>query len=235
MTDDLKFPARGGYSKDHDPVKHMTDRLITKHWAEKLSGQPAVIGIAGPRETGKDTTATRLLPWFRARTEEANITWFADPLYDMVAILTGVPVVKLREQAYKNATWTAETAPIPTLVGKSPRSLLKDIGMWVRDEIDADHWAQHLKQRTSRGVNGWKSWWFVPDTRFVNETKVCDLVLEVRREGVEYAGDHPSEMRLPAHLIDHTVWLTPGMDYDHLGRVLGTLIEARRKARAAKA
>lgn len=200
-----------------------------------IHGAPAIIGIAGPKETGKDTTATRLLPWFGIRTKQTNITWFADPLYEMVATLTGVPVEKLRDQAYKNATWTAETAPIPTLVGKSPRSLLKDIGMWVRDEVDADHWAQHLKQRTARGVSGWKSWWFVPDTRFVNETKVCDLVIEVRRKGIEYEGDHPSEMRLPAELIDHTVWLTPGMDYGHLGRVIVGLIEARRATKAATA
>lgn len=200
--------------------------------ASPLNGAPAVVGLAGPKGTGKDTTASRLLPWFRARTKQTNITWFADPLYQMVSILTGVPVETLRDQAYKNATWTAETAPLPTLVGNSPRELLKDVGMWVRDEVDADHWAQHLKQRTSRGFNGWKSWWFIPDTRFVNEVAVCDLVIEVRREGIEYAGDHPSERRLPAHLIDHTVWLTPETDYPKLAYTIVLLIEARRKARA---
>ncbi len=189
---------------------------------DRIPGAPAIVGICGPKGTGKDTTATRLLSWFRPRTKQANITWFADPLYQMVEILTGVPVEYLRDQRFKEVIWTAETAPIPTLA--------KDLGMWVRDEVHAEHWAAHLKQRTSRGVQGWKSWWFVPDTRFVNETNMCDVVIEVRRSGIEYDEDHPSEKRLPEHLIDHTVWLTPDMDYAKLARTILTLVGEMRGA-----
>ncbi len=178
-----------------------------------------IIGICGPKETGKDTTATGVMPFFYRRAIETNITWFAEPLYLMVSILTDVPVHQLRDQKYKSVIWTEATAPIPSLIGTSPRELLKDLGMWVRDEIHADHWAQHLLART-RKQHAYVSNWLVPDLRFVNEVKVCDLVIEVRREGVEYAGDHPSEMRLPAELIDETVWLTKGMDYDELGQLI---------------
>jgi hypothetical protein len=177
-----------------------------------------IIGICGPKETGKDTTAVGMMPFFDLRKIETNITWFADPLYKMVWILTGVPVHLLRDQRYKNVVWTEATAPIPSLIGTSPRELLKDLGMWVRDEIHADHWAQHLLVRTRKEQPD--SSWLVPDLRFVNEVKVCDLVIEVRREGVEYAGDHPSEMRLPAELIDETVWLTKGMDYAALAQLI---------------
>ncbi len=181
-----------------------------------------IIGICGPKGTGKDTTARRLIGAIRngGGPTCANITWFADPLYHMVSLLTLVPVEQLRDQSYKEVIWTAETAPIPTLVGSCPRELLKDLGMWVRDEVHADHWAQHLFGRTAK----FPGWWLVPDLRFVNEAKVCDVRIEVRREGIDYAGDHPSERRLPEELIDYTVVLTPDMDYGALAERIMALV-----------
>ncbi len=229
ITDDATFMPRAGCTKaDFERILHMSEQLAKASDARMLVGPPMIIGICGPKGTGKDTTADNLMSWFYERSVEMNITWFADPLYEAVSILTGVPVHQLRDQAYKNATWTEETAPIKSLAGTSPRELLKDLGMWVRDEVSADHWAQHLLARTAKyrnpKYNDNKSWWMVPDLRFQNEAAICDICIEVRREGIEYAGDHPSEMRLPDDLIDTTFWLTRGIDYGVIGGTIMKLV-----------
>src|SRR5882757_4305015 len=114
MTDDIDHDIQ----EVEEQIARLTDRKIL------LKLRPMIVGICGPKGTGKDTTATELTPWFYHREIETNIAWFADPLYEMVATLTTVPVHVLRNQKYKNAIWTGTTAPIKTLIGKSPRELL---------------------------------------------------------------------------------------------------------------
>lgn len=190
------------------------------HWAAR----PCVIGICGPEGTGKDTTAEGLLPWFRHHTAEARIDKFAAPLYQTISALTGLSVEWLSHPNNKDTIWTVETAPVPSLVGWSPRMLLRDVGMWVRDKVSPSHWAHLLKKRTTQGTAEYKSWYLVTDLRFVSELSAVSFVLEVRREGVEYKNDHPSSTRLPGETIDHTEWLKPGMDYAAFGQRLTTMI-----------
>ena len=56
------------------------------------------------------------------------------------------------------------------------------------------------------------TWTLITDVRFCNEVALCDLVVELRRDGdVGYGGEdeHVSRRRLPSDFIDATFQLTP--------------------------
>lgn len=223
--------------------------LAIQQMNERIIDLPHLtIGLAAPKGTGKDTTARRLrnpyrhpdgviraAPWLNAYQAGAYFTdSFAEPLYRMVAILTGLSVEQLQDEHLKDVVWqfspdepdiaanlkyapsnftSRHTAPTASLVGWGPRRLLEHLGTeFVRDKIAQDHWVQLMKARLARKSRGIT---VITDVRFPNEAAICDLVVELRREGKEYGDStsHISKQRLPACFIDLTVTLSDPMNY----------------------
>lgn len=170
-----------------------------------------VVGFCGPRGTGKDTTAGIVSGILQRESISVQCDYFARPMYEVMSILTGKTVEWLSDQRNKNVVWTEEAAPLPCLAGQSSRKLMQTFGTeFVRNSISTEFWVQHfLKRARDSGCD----LVFVTDVRFDNEAVVCDSLIEVRRTGVEYTGEHASERGVPAHLIDATFWLTPEMSY----------------------
>jgi hypothetical protein len=125
-----------------------------------------LIGLCGPAGAGKNTVAEIL-------TDFRQIA-FADPLYQCISTITGLPVGRLQDRAVKEAL-------IPWL-GKSPRQMLQTLGTeWGRGSVHEEIWIRIALERAKpelaagRGV-------VITDVRFDNEAKaIIDAGGEVWR------------------------------------------------------
>ena len=171
------------------------------------------IGLAGPANVGKSTTARRLLEEFdKIEKNCATAYAFAEPIYEMVKSITGIPIYILKSQDYKNVEWTEKTAPLPSLKGWTPRKFLQKIGTeCFRDQIFEDFWIEYA----IKNVNGFDIAIF-EDARFENEFKKCDIVIELEREGVVYAMNHPSAMPPDPKYVTMKINLTENLNYKEL-------------------
>jgi hypothetical protein len=130
---------------------------------------------------------------------------FADPLYECVSAITGLPVSRLKDRDVKEAV-------VPWL-GKSPRQMLQTLGtewgrgtvhpeIWIR--IAMEHAGQHLA--VGRCV-------VITDVRFDNEAQaIIDAggeVWSVTRPGwrclADEAAAHQSEAGVSDRLITRTI------------------------------
>lgn len=117
-----------------------------------------VIGLTGPAGSGKDTAADELV----LRHEFTKLS-FADPIYQMICMCTGIPVHELRRRDLKET-------PLSTM-NISPRKLLQTLGTeWGRNLIREDLWILNLRDRlwdieNRIGIVGL----VIPDVRFQNE------------------------------------------------------------------
>lgn len=180
------------------------------------------IGLAGPGCVGKSTTMRaihELLPSIAMQLPHGlqlsmcgmllEQRSFAQPLYEMIAVMTGLTIEQLK--ATKEIDWTAETAPVPSLIGWSPRKLLKHYGEFTRATVSQEFWVQRATVE-SRAI-------FVvfDDARHDPEFQVCKAIIELERDGIVYAKDHPSSMPPDPEWIDLKVNLT-GRTPEHVAR-----------------
>lgn len=117
-----------------------------------------IIGIAGKARSGKDSSAWGLLKiinqktWVRAK--------FADPVYEIVSIMTGVPVQDIEFKKDQIAFGNLTFRDLLIWVGMNGRKLYEDI--WI-DNL--------LKRFDGKGLN-----LIVTDLRFPNEAmKIREL------------------------------------------------------------
>jgi hypothetical protein len=93
-----------------------------------------IIGLCGKAGSGKDTVGGLLA----GRGFETMS--FADPLYQAVSAITGLPVEQMKDRSIKET-------PIPWL-GKSPRELLQTLGTeWGRNTIHSELWVMRCMNR----------------------------------------------------------------------------------------
>lgn len=117
-----------------------------------------VIGLTGLAGSGKDSVADILLEEHRFLKLS-----FAEPLYEMVSIVTGTHVDVLKSRRGKERA-------IP-LVGVSPRLLLQTLGTeWGRNMINPGLWVAHLDNRLNAiDSREWVPGVVISDVRFQNE------------------------------------------------------------------
>jgi len=131
-------------------------------------------------------------------------------------------------------------------IGKSPRQLMQTLGTeWGRQLIGEDVWVNIMRNRIQREAdelerkkdyNGLVV--IIPDVRFDNEVKLCDLLIRVVRDGAQPVSDHASEGGIPDDLIDYTVSNNGSLlELDKKAAALSTIIVekfgASREDRAA--
>ena len=156
-----------------------------------------LIGLCGAAGAGKNTVAELL-------TDSSGGPFvqiaFADPLYECVSTITGLPVDRLKDRDVKEAV-------IPWL-GKSPRQLLQTLGTeWGRGTVHPEIWIRIAMERA--GQHHTFSGVVVTDVRFDNEAQaIVDAggeVWRVARPGwrclADDAATHPSEAGVSDHLI----------------------------------
>jgi len=117
-----------------------------------------VIGLTGAAGSGKDTAADAL----REHHRFIKLS-FAEPVYEMMSIVTLTPVEVLRDRSTKEA--------VITKMGVSPRKLGQTLGTeWGRNMINQNIWVDHLDARLHdielrTGLVGL----VISDVRFQNE------------------------------------------------------------------
>lgn len=111
-----------------------------------------LIGLCGAAGCGKTTVAEGLRDRCGYR-----IVSFADPLYDAVSAITGVPVDRLKDRAVKEAELEH--------IGKSPRYLLQTLGTdWGRRLVNENVWVNAAMARIAADEDI-----VIADVRFDNE------------------------------------------------------------------
>ncbi len=154
-----------------------------------------VVGITGAAGAGKGTVAS-MLGWHEIA--------LADPLYDMIAKMTGCAVEQLKDRQFKEQV-------IPWL-GKSPRQLLQTLGTdWGRGMVSKDVWLKIAAHRIR--FAGWgegRACIAVPDVRFDDEAEMIreefgGVIWEASRPGAATCVGHVSEAGISRRLIDRTL------------------------------
>jgi hypothetical protein len=160
-----------------------------------------LIGLCGAAGAGKNTVAELLTDSNGA--PFAQIA-FADPLYECVSTITGLPVARLKDREVKETV-------IPWL-GKSPRQMLQTLGTeWGRGAVHPEIWIRIAMERAAQHLsfNGV----VITDVRFDNEAQaIVDAggeVWRVTRPGwrclAEEAAAHQSEAGVSEYLIARTI------------------------------
>ena len=160
----------------HEPVKDRLDRR-------------RIIGIAGRAGAGKNTVA-EMIPG-------AAVFGFADPLYEGLAAMLGVPEDMLRSRRNKET-------PLKWL-GKSPRELMQLLGTeWGRGMVAQDIWLRLAKRR----IETYGGTIVFSDVRFDNEAEWIrnqggEVWLVERDQETHHT--HSSEAGISPHLIDRVI------------------------------
>lgn len=174
-----------------------------------------LVGLCGAAGSGKTTIAD----WLRDR-HGYRVMSFADPLYDAVSAITGVPVERLKDRATKEAALPG--------IGKSPRYLLQTLGTeWGRNMVSKDLWINAALSKVTPGENA-----VIGDVRFDNEADAIlergGLIVYVYRSGWQCLSDdtaaHPSEAGVSFEKIDAFVDNSSSVD-QLLARVSQLIIE----------
>ena len=161
-----------------------------------------LIGLCGPAGAGKNTVADFLTDSDGCPFMQIAV---ADPLYECISTITGLPVARLKDRAAKEAV-------IPWL-GKSPRQLLQTLGTeWGRGSVHPEIWIRIAMERAGQHLTVGRGV-VVTDVRFDNEAKaIVDAGGEVwrivRNGWACLAGDtatHPSEAGVSDLLIARTI------------------------------
>jgi hypothetical protein len=145
------------------------------------------IGIAGFAGSGKDTAADAISSIF----PQAKSHFLATPLKNTVSDLFMIPSHHMYDRTKKeeiNKEW-----------GKSPRQIMQDFGMMIRQNFGDDFWIKRLditlgylysKEHEQDNII------VVPDIRFQNEIDWIyskgGILLVIQRDSIEPM-DHPSE------------------------------------------
>jgi hypothetical protein len=157
-----------------------------------------LIGIAGPKRSGKTTLAEGLCKVFSLEHHS-----FAGPIRAFVASILGYTAEELEARKEEPVAW---------LDGKTPRQLMQTVGTeWGRAMVHDELWVRSLIAR----VPVWGA--VISDVRFANEAEAIlaagGIVIQLSRPGTGAGDGHASETPLPEHLVSRT-WANDSSEHD---------------------
>ena len=149
------------------------------------------IGINGPKRVGKDTFVEQISSYLKSDFS-VIIDRIADPLYRWAISITGLSYSELMGPG-KDTVWNADTAPFPNLIGRSPRSLLLDLGNFTRDSYGEDFLVNSLLNKYSNKMFDWDKInklpiVLVPDVRTKCEADSMNILIGLERDGCSFVG-----------------------------------------------
>ena len=173
--------------------------------------KPIFVGIAGPKRSGKDTTA-RILRHCLAEFDQDILvgqTSFADTIYDMLSVLVGHDVVERLRHSDEKDTEIIEP------FGVTLRHLADTLGTeWGRDLVHRSLWVLALSNRAFReaALHDTPAVILVPDVRFPDEAQLIrdnGFLIHIQRDGEKHQSVHRSAIPLVVEDTD-TVFQNTG-------------------------
>lgn len=160
--------------------------------------KPIFIGIAGPKRSGKDTTAGILRQSLAEFDQDLLVgqASFADTIYDMLSVLIGQDIVERLRHSDDKDTEIIEP------FGVTLRHLADTLGTeWGRDLVHPNVWVMALGHRATREAakHNEPAVILVPDVRFPNEAQLIrdnGFLLHIQRSGDKHQSDHRSAVPL---------------------------------------
>ncbi len=168
------------------------------------AGEPFVVGLCGPKTSGKSTVADVLV-----RERGYRRVSMAEPMKKMVSALmcytTCNPWVGWQDEwLYGDRKET----PCKALCGQTPRHTLQTLGTeWGRECLGEDFWVRIAQERIA-ALGGFV---VIDDIRFENEAALCDILVRVERPGCGGEDGHSSETG-EGLLPDVTIYNTQGVE-----------------------
>lgn len=165
-----------------------------------------LIGLTGPKGSGKDTVADMLVE----RMDKTVKRSLAEPLYRMVAEMTGVGVEDLENVERKET-------PI-RLLDLTPRYLLQTLGTeWGRNILGNDIWIRVLDRALEWDRDIGRRAVVVSDVRFANEAawvRDTGVLVHIVRDATAYDQDdsHVSEAGVVRTEDDFVLFNTGSLD-----------------------
>ena len=162
--------------------------------------RPPIIGIIGPKESGKTSVAKEignLMP-------ESQRIRFAWPIKAMTFSLLSISGIGV-ETAWQYVDGKRKEETLPDPFGESTaRELMQTLGTeWGREHVGQKIWLEIAMQRAQE-IDGLV---VVDDVRFTNEANRIrsegGIILRVQREGYEWNGEHASEASLSGYEPDY--------------------------------
>jgi RecA/RadA recombinase len=172
-----------------------------------------IIGIAGPKGSGKDTVADHICRRLETHVKMA----FAEPMKEMLAVGLGLTHEQLHGSLKED---------VDLRYGVTPRHLLETLGTeWGRNMILLDLWFQATKSRIAEMV-GFRDGVVLSDVRFENEAAFVrehGFLIHIEGRGGADEG-HESRMGVVKHDSDIIVCNTRGLPelYAEVDRALRT-------------
>lgn len=172
------------------------------------------VGLCGPKGVGKSSSAE----WASSCCEDLgdriisfDVIHNLHSSYEALAIMWGVPRSLLENAITKDTPWIKEDAPVPALVGETPRDLLDQHGIEMREKFGDDIFVKLWHRSVDRLQPRLDEFMVVFNTsvRFDCEAEGMDMVIEITRPGVEYDGTQYNT-RISDHLITHHVAFSKG-------------------------
>lgn len=159
-----------------------------------MRGSDVLLGLAGPKRSGKDTVARHLCERFGFVQDS-----FAAPLRRFVADVLGLDAAELEATKEQPVSW---------LGGVTARSMMQSVGTeWGRNMVHPQIWVRSAMHRASRHMLRAPDMVF-SDVRFENEALAIQQAggKVIRMTGRGELGDaHCSEVPLPAHFVDFEI------------------------------
>ena len=144
-----------------------------------------IIGLHGKMGAGKSTVADSLVSVLDMKFNiDSTIKSFATPIYKLISLLFDETV----EEIKRNKNTLVRPRSFTGL--RSYRELLQNVGMELRDIVNADIWIDALFGRGNQKVllewTGGYNWWVIDDLRFINEfykiKEVGGKLIKVKRD-----------------------------------------------------
>lgn len=176
---------------------------------------PPVIGLAGRKRSGKDTTADLLHKIALEIGERTERIAFADPMRDGVKAMFGIDAADVPDRE------------APLFMGRSYRHIMQTLGTeWGRNQIHPNVWTEVALARTRAAISAGKVV-LITDVRMANEAemirKLGGEVWRVENPRLPPPDDtHVSEVPVPGHFVSRVV--DNSKDFAYLEAMLRTML-----------
>jgi hypothetical protein len=165
-----------------------------------------LLGVCGKARSGKDTAAAMMTGTLsHLLSNRVHRMSLAEPIKLMLqGLMSYSGIANPLDYLHGDEKET----PLPQFGGVTARHLMQTLGTeWGRDDVTQNLWMQLL---VARARTYWPETDFftvvvIPDIRFDDEAKECDLVVEITRPGTDPVREHVSEKGITDNLKDFII------------------------------